>query len=90
MKKKSKVIISVSILLILLTIATFYRIKQVNAESGKRPAQIPNVSIGKVSRADMIQSESLTGDILPIQQANIYSRVSGNIEKIFFNIGDFV
>jgi len=32
----------------------------------------------------------LTGDILPVQQANIYSKVSGNLDHIYADMGDFV
>lgn len=32
----------------------------------------------------------LSGDILPIQQTSIYSRITGNIQNIFVDIGDYV
>jgi len=90
MTKKKIVLIVAVILVVLLAVAVYFRIQQTNAEISKRPVPKPNVILGKAVRGEIIQTESLTGDILPIQQANIFSRVSGNIEKIYVNIGDFV
>ncbi|TAL69159.1 MAG: efflux RND transporter periplasmic adaptor subunit [Bacteroidetes bacterium] len=90
MQRKKKIIISGLVLLIILIVVVYLRIRQNNSEISKRPPQITNVVLGKVSYGEMIQTESLTGDILPIQQANIYSKVSGNIEMVYVNIGDFV
>jgi len=91
MTKKKKiglvVIVSLSIVLI---IAAYLRVRQNAAEASARPPMIASVILGKVSSGDIEKTETLTGDILPIQQAEIYARVSGNIEKIYVDIGDYV
>lgn len=65
-------------------------IKTLTTDSSGRQVQRPLVVLGNLKKGDAIRIESLTGDILPVQQANIYSKVSGNIEKIFVDIGDRV
>jgi RND family efflux transporter MFP subunit len=89
-KKKTWIIITIIFLLIILIAGAIIRIKQNAAEATKKPSMITNIITGKAVRGVMVQKESLTGDILPIQQANIFSKVNGNIEKIFVNIGDYV
>lgn len=90
MQNKKKTIYIVSGIIIIFIIVVFLRIKSNSAESALRSKVVPTVKIGKISRGDISKIESLTGDILPIQQANIYSKVSGNIEKIFVDMGDKV
>jgi len=41
-------------------------------------------------REDVTYNLQFTGDVLPILQASIFSRVSGNLEKIFVEMGDVV
>ncbi len=88
-KKRSKYVIY-GLIAVLIIVLTVIKIEQNNAESSRRPAAIPSVVLGKAERGEIVRSESLTGDILPIQQANIYARVSGNIEQIKVDIGDRV
>ncbi|MDQ1265553.1 MAG: Efflux transporter periplasmic adaptor subunit [Bacteroidota bacterium] len=90
MKKKKVSYIVGSIIVIILIITVIFRIKYTNAENLSKPKLITNVILGKAIRGEIMQTESMTGDILPIQQANIYSKVNGNIERIFVNIGDYV
>lgn len=91
MQKKKKIsYIITAIILILFIIAAVLRINSSASEASKRPSITPVVKIGKASYGDITRSETLTGDILPIQQASIFSKVSGNIEKIYVDIGDRV
>ena len=84
--KKKNVII---ILLIAVTLLAIIIIK-ISSGQQKPILSAPVVVIGNAVRGEIVKSESLTGNILPIQQANIYSKVNGNIEKIFVDIGDHV
>jgi membrane fusion protein (multidrug efflux system) len=86
--KKKFVIPSVGIILVLIFIV--FKIRQSSDSENKRPVPRPSVVISAPDIIEMQRSLILTGDILPIQQANIYSRVSGNIDKIFVDIGDWV
>jgi|WetSurMetagenome_2_1015567.scaffolds.fasta_scaffold70828_2 membrane fusion protein, multidrug efflux system len=84
--KKSYLIAGCVIIILLVIII----IKIMSGDSSKRPISKPIVVIGKLSKGEIQRSESLTGDILPIQQANIYSKVNGNIENNFVDIGSRV
>ena len=86
--KRKFVIPSVGIILILILI--IIKIKQTSGSENKRQSPKPSVVISKPDIIEMQRSLTLTGDILPIQQANIYSKVSGNVDKIFSDIGDWV
>lgn len=44
----------------------------------------------KAYYGSIARKESLTGDILPMQQVNIYSKMIENIEKMYVDIGDGV
>lgn len=85
--KKRTYLIAGGAIIILLLIVIF---KIVSSESPKRQIPKPNVVIGKITKGDIQLIESLTGDIIPIQQANIFSKVNGNIEKNMVDIGSRV
>ena len=84
--KKSYLFIGIAVLILALIII----IKIAVSDSSKRPVLKPVVVLGQTSIKEIHKSETLTGDIAPIQQANIFSKVSGNIEKNFVDIGDRV
>lgn len=85
MKKRNILITSIIVLVFLILI-----IIKVTSAPEKRGVPIPVVVLGTAVKGEIVKSESLTGDVMPIQQANIYSKVSGNIDKIFVDIGDAV
>lgn len=86
LSKKSYYVLSAVILFLVL----IFILKIVSSKSSERPSLRPLVVVGKIESGDAVRTETLTGDILPIQQANIFSKVNGNIEKIFVDIGDRV
>ena len=86
-KKKKTFIITSFIILVVVTLVIM-RLSKIS--SAGRGIPTPVIVQGTAVRGEIIRSESLTGDILPVQQATIYSKVSGNIEKIFVDIGDQV
>jgi len=55
-----------------------------------RRQNLPVVSVQKLTREKITQRIELTGDVLPIQQANIFSKVSGTLDRVFVNIGSAV
>jgi membrane fusion protein (multidrug efflux system) len=77
-------LISGTVIFILLAI---FIIKIAGGDSSIRQIPKPVVMIGKLNKGNIQKIESFTGDILPIQQASIYSKVNGNIEKNFVDIG---
>ena len=86
LSKKSYIIIGIVVLLIL----AVFILKLVSADSSRRGTPRPLVVVGQMKNGDVMKIESLTGDILPTQQASIFSKVSGNLEKIYFDIGQRV
>ncbi len=84
--KKSYLFIGSIILILCLIIV----IKLASSNTSKMPPPKPLVVLGKLSVQEIQKGETLTGDIVPLQQANIFPKVSGNIEKIFVDIGDRV
>jgi membrane fusion protein, multidrug efflux system len=76
--------------IVILLLALIIIIKIATGDSSKRPLPKPVVVLGQPTIKEIHKSETLTGDIVPIQQANIFSRVSGNIEQNFVDIGDRV
>ena len=86
LSKKSYYILSgITLLLVLIFI-----LKITSSDSATRSNLKPLVVIGQITNGEVVRTETLTGDILPIQQASIFPKVNGNIEKIFADIGDRV
>ncbi|MGE5683064.1 MAG: efflux RND transporter periplasmic adaptor subunit [Bacillota bacterium] len=91
MKKNRKYIIAAVIVLVIGLVA-FRAFQGKAAESAAAvPRQnIPLVKVEKPLREDVAFVLKYTGDIAAIQQANIFSKVSGNIEKIYVDLGSAV
>lgn len=88
-KKKWSTIVLIAMVLILAGFG-YYRISE-NLKASQRQGRPPQtVETAQVERGDITSELSFTGDILPIQQTNIYSRVTGNIQKLYVDIGDYV
>ena len=77
-------------LLVLMGVLVAYRLKDQQARAVTRPR--PDVLVGVVTpeRRDMEIKLAFTADILPAQQAAIFSKVSGYIQRIHVDRGDFV
>ncbi len=75
---------------ILAVILIVFVVKILSNRSAEKPVIRPLVVLGNLKQGDAVRTESLTGDILPMQQANIFSKVGGNLEKVFVDIGDHV
>jgi RND family efflux transporter MFP subunit len=91
MSKKKKWVLVISFALILIFAGfIYYRISE-NIKAAQKQGRPPQtVEISQVERGDIASELSFSGDILAVQQTNIYSRVTGNIQKIFVDIGDYV
>jgi membrane fusion protein (multidrug efflux system) len=91
MNKSRKKIYFFSALVIIVFIGlVYFRIKGNLDASTKRPAPQPSVQLSSPVRKNIENKLSFTGDIIAIQQANIYSRVAGNLKKIYVDIGRYV
>ena len=74
-------------LAILLALGAVYRFVKGGAASDTRRVPAPLVRVELPHKETVVNALSFTGDILPIQQANIYSKVNGNLEKLYVDIG---
>ena len=84
-KKKSFYIIIVFVIVIALIALKF-----ATSTSEKRGIPQPFVVKGNAQKGEIVNSLTFTGDIMPVQQATIYAKVSGNLEKILVDIGSVV
>ena len=77
------------VILIVLALVAVAAIKiLVDRSSGETRRQpLAAVSVQKPTREKIIQQIQLTGDVLPVQQANIFSKVSGTLDQVLVNIG---
>lgn len=75
------------IIIIALVGVVIYKIVGKNPASETRRQNLPLVKIEKPQRETVIYKLQLTGDVAAIQQANIFSKVSGNLERVYADMG---
>lgn len=91
MSRKKKIALLVSVvLLIIISIFVYLRFRAIISASERRGMPTPYVEVIVPDRGDISRTISFSGDILAIEQTNIFSRVNGNIEKIYVDAGDYV
>ena len=81
---------SIYIFIIIAVLIALVALKIASSSTEKRGNPQPLIVKGNALRGEIINSISFTGDIMPIQQATIYSKVSGNVDRIFVDIGSMV
>ncbi len=84
-----KTIIAVVVVILIGALAAVKITTRKPAASQKRPSGTL-VRISLPQRQSVSSSVSLTGDINPVYESSIYSRVTGNLELVQANIGDHV
>lgn len=89
LKKNRKFIFLILIIVVFISVVG-YKIYEYRSLATRRAPQPQNVVLGNPEKRLIANYLSLTGDIIADKQANIYSRVSGNIEKIYVDIGQYV
>ena len=85
MKNKKNLIIGG--LLIVAATADVWRIVGARASSDSGRQLTPIVQVERPHRETIYYRLKFNGDVTPMQQANIYSKVNGNLERIFVDIG---
>src|SRR5713101_2109584 len=88
MNTKTKILIGALILVV--AGAATWRIVIGNSGADPRRQNIPVVNVEQPKRETVVYKLRFTGDVLPIQQASIFSKVSGNLERIYADMGSFV
>ena len=88
MRKYLKFILPIVIVLIMAALIIYRFSRKSNLSSYQRKATL--VKVEKPVRELVVQQLQYNGDVEAIQQANIFPKVSGNIEKIYVDIGTAV
>lgn len=86
---KRKIVVPIVIVVALLAVAA-YKILSDRPSSEMRRQNIPAVTVEKPKREKVTQRIQLTGDVIPVQQASIFSKVSGTLDRMYVNIGSAV
>jgi RND family efflux transporter MFP subunit len=89
MRKYLKYIIPGVIILAVVSIVA-YKIVASNPAADTRRQNVPLVKLEKPLRETVAYRLQLTGDVVPLQQANIFSKVNGNLERVYVNMGAYV
>ena len=85
---KTKIVITLAVVVLLGVAAV--KILNDQPSGAARRQNLPVVSVAKPTREQISQRIQLTGDVLPVQQANIFAKVSGTLDRVFVNIGSTV
>ncbi len=84
MKKNLRVILPVFVLLIGVVA---WRIISTGPPPDTRRQMIPLVTVEFPRRETIVDELRYQGDVMPIQQANLFSKVNGNLERVLVDIG---
>jgi membrane fusion protein, multidrug efflux system len=86
MKTRTKYLIPVGIVAVLLAIFA-YRILTGGGGGDTRRLPAPLVKLEPIRRETVTYTLRFTGDVIAAQQASIFSKVSGNLERIYADMG---
>ena len=81
-----KYIIGIIALLVLAGVVVL-RIVISNTGADTRKQNVPIVRVEKPRQETVTYSLQFTGDVVPIQQANIYAKVGGTLERVYVDMG---
>lgn len=87
MKKNTKLLLICSAIVVLGLVG--WRISSTRVSTDPRK-NIALVKVESPARQTVSYELRFSGDVVPIQQANVFSKVNGNLERVYVNIGDFV
>jgi len=88
MKKRNRIILFVAACVI--AVAVVFRIFSGNASSDGRRQSLVLVAVQKPARQTVTYALQFTGDMAALRQASIYSKVDGNLERVYVDIGSAV
>jgi RND family efflux transporter MFP subunit len=84
---RQRTILIAGAIAVLLVIAVAVRIATSNASTDMRRQAPVNVQVEQPKNDTLSTRLIFNADVLPIQQANIYSKVAGNLERMYVDIG---
>jgi RND family efflux transporter MFP subunit len=88
MKKYMKFIVPAIAVIFIVLVAM--RIRSSSSSSETRRLNAPLVRLEQPQRQTVRYELEFQGDVLPIQQANIFSKVGGNLDRVYVDMGTFV
>ena len=88
--RKQKTYIIVGIVFLAILAIAVIRITTRRSASGPRRSNVPTVRVEKPLRDTVAYTLQSTGDVVSIQQASIFSKVSGNLDHVYVNLGAVV
>jgi RND family efflux transporter MFP subunit len=89
MKVKRKTVIIAFLGLVVVGFVVFRVVQKASSDDAlRRPA--PLVSIVKPTRENLVRILTYNGDVLAYQQASIFTKVTGALERVYVDMGDFV
>jgi membrane fusion protein, multidrug efflux system len=86
MNARTKILLPTGIVLVLAAVAAYRIWSNSSALDTRRPGA-PLVKLEQAQRQDVRSTLHFTGDVAPIQQAGIFSKVSGNLERVYVDMG---
>ncbi len=89
MKLRLKVVIPILLGLALVSIVV-YRFASSNSAVDPRKAQAPLVRVESPLRQLVTYTLNFTGDVLAVQQAGVYAKVTGTLEHVYVDMGALV
>jgi membrane fusion protein, multidrug efflux system len=78
------------VIIVALILVVVLRITLISSASDSRRQGMALVKVQKPFKETMRTIFTYTGDIIPMQQATIYSKVSGNLERNYVEMGTYV
>lgn len=77
----------IGVIVVLVIAASLYRILSAGPSADVRRLNLPLVKIEPAGRETVTLVRQFTGDVVAVQQAGIFSKVSGNLERVYVDIG---
>jgi RND family efflux transporter MFP subunit len=78
------------IIAVAVVVVAVFRISRRDPQTNTGVRMPTLVKVEMPKRQTIIRNLALTGDILPIRQAQVFARVYGNLQSVDANIGDYV
>ncbi len=88
--KKQKTFVIAGIAILAIFAFTIVRMATRRSAAGPRRQSVPTVRVEKPLRDTVAYTLQSTGDVVSIQQASIFSKVSGNLDHVYVNLGAVV
>ncbi|MDE3058331.1 MAG: efflux RND transporter periplasmic adaptor subunit [Bacteroidota bacterium] len=88
--KKTRTYLIIGIIALVLIILVVARFSSIGNSADARRSTVPIVKVEHAARENVEYKLQFNGDVIAIQQANIFSKVSGNLERVLVDMGSRV